>query len=205
MNNNITEKKESNITKGIAFSISLLIVNFINSTLEYFNYEKSWFYSFLATVTILLTYRVLLSIKTFLNENLNLKTANNYIYILIFTSIVAGLTNKLLIKNENLFESLSSNNFIIVMVGLITIIIIDFICYYKLASILSKKTNKTALNFSKFAYTIIVMYPIGLLSIALPINTAIIGLILTITPLIFLINGFHIAKKESKRFNYASK
>ena len=35
-----------------------------------------------------LTYRVLLSIKTFLNENLNLKTANNYIYILIFIIIV---------------------------------------------------------------------------------------------------------------------
>ncbi|MCG8902250.1 hypothetical protein G1K97_10405 [Tenacibaculum finnmarkense] len=79
---------------------------------------------------------------------------------------------------------------------IILLIIVDFIYYYKLGSTLSKTTNKTALNFSTFAYTTIVLNLIFIIFSILEFNIFFTGLITSSIPLIFLINGFHIAGRK---------
>ena len=206
MNSKVTDNKKSNIQKGKTYSLCLLIVYIIISTLEYFNYETSWFYSFLLTVTIILTYRLFLSIKTFLNENLNIKSANKYIYILIFTNIVGGIGAKFFITYEDKLESIDISPTYIMIGALLALalFIIEFIYYYKLGSTLSKTTNKTALRFSTFAYTSIILNILFIIFSILDFNMSFTGSIPYAVPLLFIINGFRIAGKKINNIGYES-
>ncbi|MBE7688982.1 hypothetical protein F6A46_12205 [Tenacibaculum finnmarkense genomovar ulcerans] len=203
MNNKSADMKKSNIQTGKTYSLCLLVIYIINSMLEYFEYEKSWFYSFLITVTIIITYRVLLSIKTFLNENLNLKSANKFINILIFTNIVGGIASKLIIKYEDKLETIDiSNNYLIIgILGILSLIVIEFIYYYKLGSILSKTKNKTALSFSTFAFTTIILNIFFIIFSIFDFNMSVTGLITNTIPLLFIINGFRIAGKKTNNIS----
>ena len=193
---------ESNDEIGSVKRNALLLFGFtiVMGIMEYFDWESNKYYGFMLTASLITTYFVLKSIKSYLNKVLNFKATNKDLNILIVTSIIIGVAAKVITKFE--VETTSLNLPDSVLIVLLAILFIAFFMnlyyFFSLGKKLSKIENEVASRFSKFAYAalISVAIVIVLTIISESAYIIIVATIISAIPFLYLIIGFNNSKEQ---------
>ena len=113
------DEKSTFDISSISWTAVLLVVLFVAlGVMEYKELEYHKAYSLLLTVSIIATYRLLITVKKYLNDVLNIQAVNKDLNILIVTSIILGIAYKLFYKYENRIETAldSGNDIILILI-----------------------------------------------------------------------------------------
>ena len=181
---------------------ALLLFGFtiVMGVMEFFEWESNKYYGLMMTASVLATYFVLTSIKSYLNKILNFTAANKDLNILIVTSIIIGVVAKIFSKLEvettslNLSESVSIVLFAIVFIAFF----MNLYYFFSLGKKLSKIGSEVASRFSKFAYATIISVAISIVLIIISESVTVIiaATIISAIPLLYLIIGFNNSKEQ---------
>lgn len=157
------EKSTFDISSIGWHTVLLAVLIIALGVMEYKELEYHKVYSLLFTGLIIATYRLLITIKKYLNDVLNIQAVNKDLNILIVTSLVLGIGFKLFIKYENRLDAaLDSNNdiiLILIFVLLITLFVNSYY-YFKVGKKLSKNTDKMASSISSFCYATAISFAV---------------------------------------------
>ena len=192
-------KNDNESDGGFSNSVLWLIAIVIVGFLEFYDYADSWFYGVSVTATIIASYYALKSVKVHLRNILKITIANKIMNILIVTTIILGIAEKLFIKYETRIESSESfsNSVIALFLVFLGVLVVNWVYYFKLGRTLSKIENGVASKLSKFGYATAISYlVIIVISIISEDSSIILETVVSIIPLIYLISAFQLAEKK---------
>lgn len=192
-------KDDNDISVGFSNSVLWLLAIVIEVFLDFYDYTDSWIYGITVSLTIIVSYYALKSVKLLLRNNLKITIANKIMNTLIVTTIIIGIAQRVFIRYElssKSSDSLGKIEFVLALL-LFGALIVNWVYYFKLGRILSGIENGVASRLSKFAYATVISYFAIVVLLVLGEDSAImLNTLISIIPLIYLISAFQLAKKE---------
>lgn len=190
-----TEPRNKFLTDSIYLNaILLFILTLALGIIDFNGLGSGKIYGLLIIGSVITTYYLLKNIKTYLNEGLDYYAVNKDINILIVTSIILGVADKLFIKFEKKLDAMQSLETPILIVFLVVIIalILNWIYFFKLGKKLSKIEHKLASKISKFAYATAISYFLSIVTLIVlnEVTLIIVETFLMALPLVYLIFNF---------------